>query len=248
MGVKTKNNSLNQVTEAEQKTLEFVSLFTHDLEGPLAAFKTILRLLAKNRFDPSKQTHQNLLSSCQIAMGRAESILYDLMSVARAGQSNLMANIEPYSLNQAILNSSQMNQPAADEEKIEILKTLPKKDIIVLADTHLLDRILDNLIYNAIRYTPQGGQISISAKVNKNSAEVSISDSGEGIKNLNPDELFTVFKQAEHRSNGLHRGVGIGLYLCRMALELMGGSITAENGKHKGAIFRFTLPVKKEGK
>ncbi|MEE9442755.1 MAG: HAMP domain-containing sensor histidine kinase [candidate division Zixibacteria bacterium] len=247
MGVGAKIPNLNQVTEEEQKTLEFVSLFAHDLEGPLAAFKTILRLLTKDRFNPSKLTHQNLLSSCQIAMGRAESIIYDLMSAARAGQSYLVANNEPCNLNQAILDSCRMNHPAAEEDKIEILTNLAKKDITVMADPHLLDRILDNLIYNAIRYAPPRGQIIVSAEANKKEARVSVADTGEGFKDLNPDDLFTVFKQAEYRGKGLHRGVGIGLYLCRQAVEIMGGSIKAENAKQKGAIFRFTLPVNKEG-
>jgi two-component system sensor histidine kinase KdpD len=98
-------------------------------------------------------------------------------------------------------------------------------------------------LFNAVRYSPPDSLVLIAVKKNSKNLEISISDTGPGFKDINPEKLFTVYKQAEYRSQGLYRGVGIGLYFCRRAVEAMGVKITAENAEDKGAVFRFTLPA-----
>ena len=232
----------------ENKTLQFVSLFIHDLEGPLVALKSLLRLLYKDRFDVTKPAHQTLLGSCKIAIERAEALVFDLLTAARAGTSELVVEMEPCSVQEVISNSCSMARPAAAEYKVSIEERLPVKALTVEADRLLLNRVLDNLIFNAIRHTPIDGEVIVEAVLKGKYVEFAVTDAGPGINKTDPDELFTIYKQAEYRSRGLHRGVGIGLYFCRLAVETMGGTIRAENIPDRGATIRFTIPAGREGK
>lgn len=239
----TGNKSL-ELSRDEAKTLQFVSMFVHDLEGPLASVKTLLRLLERQKFDLSKPIHSNLLRSSLIALERSEDIIYDLMATARAGQTNLIVSREDCNLNELIIDCCRMADPVAAESKIQIRPLLIQDDIIVRADRLLINRVLDNLIYNAIMHTPSDGKVIIEATADNEFAEVIISDTGSGFKDIDPEDLFTIYRQTDYRILGLHRGVGIGLYFCRMAINKMGGKISAEKGKDKGAVFRFTIPCR----
>lgn len=227
----------------ENQTLQFVSLFVHDLEAPLVALKSLLRLLGKGRYDQSNPTHKSLVSSSNIALDRAETLIYDLLSAARAGQTEMVPNISEVNLGQLIDRSIKLVEPAATENRIKIINNSEKRKMIVSADDMLLARILDNLLYNAVRHTPSGEEIQVKTAIHDNNLIISIIDSGPGFGDLDPDELFTIYKQAEFRMRGLHRGVGIGLYFCRLAIGKMGGTITAENYEGKGAAFNISLPL-----
>ena len=229
------------ISPQENQTLQFVAMFVHDLEGPLVSLKTLVRFMERQTYDPSKPIHKELLESSKIALGRAETVVYDLLTAARAGTGDLPVRLENCDLINAISDSCQMVRPAAAQDDISIREIAPAGGIMVLADPVLLGRVLDNLIYNAIRHSPPGGEIIVEAARREDVAEVLVTDSGPGLQNINPEDLFTIYKQADFRARGLHRGVGIGLYLCRLALGKMGGEITAGNSTDQGACFRFTL-------
>ena len=145
-----------------------------------------------------------------IALDRAEQVVYDLLTAARAGNSELTAYMEECSIGNAIGNSCRMIQPAATEQGVKIIERCPSREMIVRADTTLLARVLDNLLFNALRHTPPGGEILIEAISREQMVEVIVTDSGPGLQEINPDDLFTIYKQADFRTRGLHRGVGIG--------------------------------------
>ena len=235
------NTKSDSISPQENQALQFVSMFVHDLEGPLVSLKSLLRLMERQTYDPQKPLHRQLVKSSRIALERAELLVYDLLTAARAGATDLQVKFAGCNLQAAISESCQMAGPAAAENEIVIKQEAPPDEIIVRADPALLSRVLDNLIYNAIRHTPPGGEIMVEAAAKGDVVEISVTDNGSGIHDIDPEELFTIYKQADFRARGLHRGVGIGLYLCRLAVGKMGGEITAFNSKDRGACFRFTL-------
>ncbi|MCK5127851.1 MAG: HAMP domain-containing histidine kinase [candidate division Zixibacteria bacterium] len=236
-------NKTDSTIELEREVIRFTSIFAHDLVSPLVSIKAIYNLIESGRFNDSNKSHKDLLHSSRIAIERAEAIIQDLLKTAQSGTSQFSVNLSDCSLNQLLTDSCRMAHPAASEQKIKIITRLPRNEIIATADKLLFGRIMDNLIFNAIRHTPPNGEIVVSAEVVDNMGKISVSDSGTGLKDINPEELFTVFKQLNYRDRGLHRGVGIGLFFCRMAVEQMGGKITAKNGREKGAIITFSIPA-----
>ncbi len=244
MAQKLKKDQLTDRKADEQEALQFVSLVVHDLEVPLVSLKTLLRFLNDDRFDPSKPTHQKLLESSKIALERAEALRDDLLSSARASRLKMNVGIGDVDLKAAVTDACIMAQAGAGENGVTILYRLPSNAITVKADHLLLGRILDNLIYNATRHTPSGGEINVEVIQKKTTAEIVVSDGGTGFgEGVDPEQLFELYNQADYRSRGLTRGVGIGLYFCRLAVTEMNGSIKAENSKNSGAVFRCNLPI-----
>ncbi len=246
MGMKSTSNGAKttDITAGEKQALQFVSMFVHDLEGPLVSMKTLLRLLEREKFDQKKPAHQALLTSADIAVNRAEALIYDLLTVARSGESNLVVDLKDCNLNRLITDSCLMAEPSAQENRVRIMMKLPEENTVVLADRLLVERVLDNLIFNGIRHTPPNGNVTIEVMPGKTEVEIAVSDTGPGFKDMDPEDLFTIFKQTDYRVRGLHRGVGVGLYLCRLAVDKMDGNIQAENSPDGGALFRFTLPIR----
>lgn len=149
-------SSLLGAEDAVDRWLEVFSIFVHDLESPIASVKYLLRLIDSGRFDPENKRHQRLVHSSGIAIDRAESILYDLLAVAKAGKAGIPVNMTSLVPDAVIMEAVDLAVGAAIENGIEVTYTDNAEGIAVLADPKLLKRTLDNLLYNAIRHTPSG--------------------------------------------------------------------------------------------
>lgn len=223
--------------------LDLISLFVHDLEGPLVVMQTILRLMDKNRLDLSNKNHIELVSSGKIAMDRARSIIGDLMVISKSDKLGMPVSLKPIAICEYLDNSVNLIRPSANENGVEVVLKCRKEDYTVSADSDLLLRVLDNLLFNALRHSPPDGKIEVSAKALNKQVQVKVKDQGPGFHGFDPSDLFDKFKQLNLRLQGKHRGVGLGLYFCSMAITAMGGKIWAENGPEGGAEFNFTLNI-----
>jgi signal transduction histidine kinase len=114
---------------------------------------------------------------------------------------------------------------------------------VVRADLTRVERIVDNLIDNAIKYSPGGGKVTVSARQNGGEILVSVRDEGIGISATDAEKLFRPFQRLESVVGTAIQGVGLGLVVCRRLVEAHGGSIWVESEPGKGSTFRFTLPV-----
>ncbi len=223
--------------------LEIFSLFVHDLESPIASVKYLLKLIKDGKFDPSKPQHQRIVHSSKIALERAESVLFDVMAVARAGEVGIPVHIERVPLDTIIREATEMVMNSAHEHNVEVILPAAETAIAVLADASLLKRVIDNLLFNAIRHTPGGGKVTVSAESASGVARIRIRDSGPGLGDTEPEFLFSKYGQVQLRAEGKHRGVGLGLHFCKLAMEGMGGGISATNRSEGGAEFSVTMNV-----
>lgn len=237
----TKPTALKRESQGVDHWLEIFSLFVHDLESPLVSVKYLLSQIESGRFDPDKEIHQRLLKSSQIALQRAESILYDIMQVARSGDTGLpvlMTNLVPTAL---IEETVTMISGAAIEHNVDVSFTNNTGAISIQADPKLLKRMLDNLLYNALRHTPSGGKIAVYTEPGDKGLFIHVKDSGSGLGDIDHDTLFEKYGQVNLRADGKHRGVGLGLYFCRLAIAGMGGTILADDHPKGGAVFSIRL-------
>ena len=117
-------------------------------------------------------------------------------------------------------------------------------EIIVNADEKMIGTILRNLISNAIKFTPKDGQVNIEAKMNHNQVEISVSDTGVGMRKETIEKLFKIETSFTTRGTGNEKGSGLGLLLCKEFLEKHGGTILVESEPGKGSKFQFSIPSK----
>lgn len=219
---------------------DFVSMLAHDLESPLVSMKYTLAMIRSGAFDPSNAAHQRLLNSASVAMERAETIVADILAVAKFESAEMQVELQKVNLFEIVSKAVDVAAGVAAEYKTTLQLdpvSSNHKSVTVQADPGLLGRLLDNLIYNAIRHTPQNETIHVEITTLGAKIAVAVIDSGEGLGDVRPEHLFEKFVQATTRKKGNHRGVGLGLYFCRLAAEAMGAVIFAENVTDGGARF-----------
>lgn len=232
---------INRETSSnDDKLLDFVAIMVHDLQGPFVSMKTILKLLNNSRFDLNNKNHRELLNSSIIAFERAESIIYDLIDAAKAGNVGFPVELEFTKMNGLVANSASMLKASAVEYGVEIvLKT--SSEVKAQVDKDLFLRVIDNLLFNSLKHSVRGGKIYAEIKEVGDFVEVVVSDEGSGFEGINTDDLFDKYKQVDLRKKGKYKGVGLGLFFCRLAIEAMGGKIRAENNSEGGASFIISL-------
>jgi signal transduction histidine kinase len=223
--------------------LEIASLIIHDLGGPLASMKTILRLLEKNRFDPRNELHRRLINGTRVALDRSESIVGDILTVARMEEMKIPVESTRLDLIPILKRSVLMASVLAVENDINIRFDESVESCMSIADANLVPRIIENLLFNAIRHTPSNGIIEVEIEQHREQIHISVTDSGPGLGDIDPETLFTKYKQAKLRNEGKHRGVGLGLYFCRLATKAMNGRIWAETATGGGTCFAFAVPA-----
>ena len=231
----------NNQDEQANKWLEIFSLFIHDLESPLASIKYLLKIIEDGDFDYNTELHKTIVDSSQVAIKRAESILYDIMAIAKSGKVGIPVSMVTIVPDNVIKETIDMIQASAQERNVTVTFTNNSGNTPVTADPKLLKRALDNLLYNAIRHTPSGGNIAVYTDLGKDSLFIHIKDSGNGLGDLEPELLFEKFGQLKLRADGKHRGVGLGLYFCRLAATAMGGTVFAADHEKGGAVFTIRL-------
>ncbi|MBD3404154.1 hypothetical protein GF420_14785 [candidate division GN15 bacterium] len=237
----TVTDDIEQHREVD-RWLEMFSIFIHDLESPLASVKYLLNKLESGAYDPNRDGHRSLVHSSRVAVDRAESILYDIMAVARAGKAGIPLELTTLVPDALLREAIDLASASAAEHRIDLTYRNNAGDIAIEADPKLLKRVVDNLIYNGIRHTPAGGTVAVYTEPGEKCLFVHVKDSGPGLGDIEPSLLFEKYGQLQLRSEGKHRGVGLGLYFCKLAATGMGGTIIADDHPKGGAVFSIKLP------
>jgi len=237
------NQDLKRIDEMKS---EFVSIASHELRTPLASIKNAVQLILQGKTGEINENQKKFLSMADRNISRLTNILNSLLDLSRIESGKIDMKIEeldPRALIEFILSSL---KPQADGKsaqlKIEIGKKLPS----VYGDREKVEQILTNLVGNAIKFTPEGGEISVSAHPSPrggNKLAISVRDSGIGISEDQQEKIFEKFHQVE---GSLHRsvsGTGLGLAITKGLVEAHHGEIWVESEIGKGSTFTFTLPI-----
>lgn len=218
----------------------------HDLEGPLAAMQTLLRLLDQGRFDLKRDLHSQLLRSTHTAMNRVRLIVSDLLKVSQLESGSQEVAWEEFPLSEVIQECVDLVRIACLEQNLTVTVGDYDRRLVIRADRGLLTRVLDNLLFNAVRHSDNGGGIRLTISDQQAMVAIEVTNGGEGFGDINPNELFEKFKQVNSRKNGGHRGAGLGLYFCKLAMNAMHGEIIAYQTERGESC--FSLSVVRGGK
>lgn len=223
----------------------FVANVTHELRTPLVAIEKSINMIIKGEAGQVSETQQQFLSIAERNLKRLSLLINDLLDFSKLEAGRTQMKREPTSIGAVIQNAVEEIRSWAGTKSInlekEIEENLPQVDI----DTGRIIQVLDNLIGNAIKFTPKGGRVTVIAYLNaQHQIEVSVVDTGIGIHQEDLPRVFDKFYQAGERVSSDIGGTGLGLSIAKEIVELHGGRIWAESEKGSGAKFSFTLPVK----
>lgn len=231
----------------ERMKTEFVSLAAHQLRTPLSAIKWTLKLFLDGDLGKITKEQREYIRKTYESNERMVRLVNNLLDVTRIEEGRylykpVLAEIEP--LVQFVINSYQeeIKKRKINFKYIKPEKKLPKVEI----DKEKMRLAIQNLLDNAIKYTPAGGQITISLKSNKKEIEFSIKDTGVGIPKDQQERVFTKFFRGVNVMKMETEGTGLGLFITKNIIEAHGGKIWFESKEGKGTTFYFRLPFKKE--
>jgi len=245
-------HDLSARDEAQRQRDEFLSIVSHELKTPLTPLKALAQLL-RARMRRSREGGRELdldsfdrnLATIERQVERMNGIVTDLLEVSRAGRGTFELVFEPaVDLVPLVRDAVQKYAVAAAEDGRHRLTVDAPNSLVVRADPARIEQVLMNLIGNAVKYSPRGGEVDVRLRARDGSAVIEIRDAGIGIP---PDDLEIVGRKAFARGGGraaTFPGVGVGLYISRLVAEGHGGALEIESeGDDKGTTVRVLIPV-----
>lgn len=239
-------SDITKQKELDQLKSSFVSNITHELRTPLVAIdKSIALILAKNAGEISP-AQEEFLSIAQRNIKRLSNMINDLLDLSKLEAGKMKINVQPSSIAYVIEESTGALVNWSKTKSITIEKKIENGLPGINIDPDRIIQVLTNLIGNAIKFTPNSGNITVGASLHGEGKEVMISveDNGVGISKEDLANIFSKFYQAGERVASDINGTGIGLSIVKEIVELHGGKIWVESQKDAGAKFIFTLPLK----
>ncbi|MEZ0230944.1 MAG: ATP-binding protein [Planctomycetota bacterium] len=224
---------------------EVLSIVSHDLRNPLAAIHAGVSLMLRRvgaTDAGSVETQRRSLELVQKTARRMNRLIDDLLDAARADAKQLSLSCDPVDVERLVRDAVDAELPLAAPKKIAFKVTIQRGPPAVSGDRDRLHQVLANLLGNAIKFTPEGGKIEVSARVLDDAVCCSIADNGPGIPAADMKRIFDRFWQARrHAAMGL--GVGLGLAIAKGIVEAHGGRIWATSEPGRGATLSFTIPT-----
>ena len=239
----TRERLAREMAEAANRAKdEFLAVVSHELRTPLNSVFGWARMLQSVEMDAASRER----AVAAIVRGAAAQVrlVEDLLDVSRMATGNLRIDLQRLDLREVVDAALETVRPAAAAKAIEIATHVEGAPVTVLGAADRLQQVLWNLLINAVKFTPRQGRVYVGLRRAADDAELTVSDSGEGIAAEVLPHIFERFRQEDSSSTRAHAGLGLGLALVRHVVEAHGGSVRAESpGKGKGATFVVRLPL-----
>jgi len=220
---------------------DFIGLVSHELRSPLTVIIGAVNTVLTEGDRLSPEETRQLITDAALEADALSHLLSNLLELSRAQANRLLIRAEP--VNVARIIQDTVEEIKRQSSAHQFILDIPKKLPTVYVDRLRLERILYNLIDNAVKYSPQGGEVRVSVKSEEERLVIAVSDQGIGISRSDQAKLFGPFQRLEElRLNGI-RGLGLGLLVCRRLVEAHDGRIWVESDPGKGSTFFFTLPL-----
>jgi two-component system, OmpR family, sensor kinase len=232
-----------ELEQLNQQKNQLLGIAAHDLRSPLGVIMSYSEFLLEEAAPLLSDEHREFLSVIRSSSDFMRQLVDDLLDVSKIESGRLELNLELTDLGGLLGHVVSLNQVLAAPKNITLVwdrpNTLPKMPV----DAIKLEQVLNNLITNAVKYSPTGSRVLISAHHSDESVEIRVQDSGPGIPANEQDKLFKAFGTTSTKSTDGEKSTGLGLMIARRIVEGHGGSIWVESEPGRGATFCFTLPI-----
>lgn len=219
---------------------QFVNAISHDLRTPLTSIIGYLEFLEDDLAGPLTPGQREYVAQIEKGTTRLERLVDDLLDFARIEAGTFRLSVEPVDLVAKIRSVLKSLQPQAKDGRIDLQADLPEHPLVLQLDPARIERVLLNLIGNALKFTPAGGRIQAKARETPTGVRVEISDTGPGIA---PEDRPMLFRPFTQLAPGIQkRGTGLGLSICKSLIEAHGGEIGLSSAPGQGCLAWFTLP------
>src|SRR5258708_112550 len=238
----TQRRHAEALADTAQRMHEFIAMLAHELRNPLAPIRNAVALMGRKGLnDPALESMRQTIDRQSMLLTR---LLDELLDVNRIARGQFAIEHEPVDVRDVLTRAIETSRPLIDSRRHSLEVSVPDQPARVLGDALRLTQTFVNLLNNAAKYTPEGGNIRVSASVRGAEIEVRVVDNGAGIERDMLEKVFDLFVQIDPSVQNALGGLGVGLALVRRVVELHGGNVQARSeGKTYGAEFVGRLPL-----
>ena len=238
--------NIDQLKSVENLRRELIANVSHDLRTPLAIMQGYVETMLMKNDDLSSENRQKYLKTVLTSSEKLSKLISQLFEYSKLEAKQIEPNKEPFFIGELAQDVWHKYQILAKEKEIELKLNMPKKLPMVFADLGLVERVIQNLMDNALKFTPNGGTIQLDLSPLHESVEIKIADNGPGISEEQQSYIFERYNKAD-RKGKQSGGAGLGLAIVKKILELHNATIRVQSRLNEGTAFMFQLPAYVDG-
>lgn len=259
LGVVAILRDISREIESDRLKTEFIGTVSHELRTPMTVIKGYLQLMATGSIGELTPTQRQMLDTIRANAERMTAIINDLLDITKIESGSVDLEFRPVDVLQTISQIVGAHQTLLTDRRHQLTIDMPPDLPTVLADSDRLRQVLDNLFSNALKYTPKGGHITITAQAvggaeilashraglstRRRYVTIDVADTGIGLASEDLERIFERFYRVESDLKVEAGGTGLGLAIVRPLIELMGGRVWVESEPGKGATFTVAVPI-----
>lgn len=237
---------LSEVQKISKAKSEFISAVSHELRTPLTSIKGYASILITGKVGNIPDAVKERLEKINKHSDNLVKLINDLLDISRIESGRAEMKFVEREIGGIVENVRDLLAPQMKEKEIQFIAEIPEQTPLVFMDPGQIERVLINLIGNAIKFTPANGSITVRAEKDVKKITVHVSDTGIGITEEDVEHLFDEFYRVDNEINQSVKGSGLGLALTKKIVQAHDGDIWVDSEKQKGATFSFTLPIERD--
>jgi PAS domain S-box-containing protein len=234
---------ITEELEIDKTKSEFISIASHQLRTPATAVKNYLGMLKEGFAGELTEQQKQFAELAYTSNERQIAIVNDLLYVAKTESSTLILKRQAIDLTELVKDVITEQMDSINQRKQTIQTLAPEHKVLVNLDMTYFRMVVENLINNASKYTPEGGKIKVVIRTAINHVLLAVADTGVGIDPADTSKLFRKFSRIDNPLSATVGGSGIGLYLIKKIIDIHGGMISVKSKPGKGSVFSVKLPV-----
>jgi PAS domain S-box-containing protein len=231
----------DNLAETDRRKSEFLATLAHELRNPLAPIRNGLGILRVD--SDSSVTLAKTREMMERQVNHMVHLVDDLLDISRISGGKIELKKELITIKELLTNAIETSLPLINSGQHSLIVNVPDDSLTLYVDPNRVAQVVSNLLNNAAKYTPQGGEINVSVAVEHGEFLLSVEDNGIGIPQDALPTIFEMFNQVERNMEHAQGGLGVGLTLVRQIVEMHGGTVKAQSTENVGSIFTVTLPL-----
>jgi len=236
------DKKIEALEELNKMKSYFISVVSHEIRTPLTVVKEAVSLIADSKIGILNAKQEIIIKNAAVNIERLKNIINDLLDISRIERGVYKLQYSLVNLNDLLTDTSGYFKDSAGQKGVKLEYRLPKRQINIFVDYEKINRVLSNLITNAIKFTEEGGSIKVEVKVLESKIRIGVIDTGIGIPKDGLSKVFKRFVQVTNDSQKKNKGLGLGLSIAKELVQMHGGEIWVESEVAHGSKFYFTLP------
>ena len=229
--------------EIDQLKNDFISLASHQLRTPLTTISLAIDIILRDPASTFTDRQKNSLQRIHRGIFEMADLTDALLDVSKIQLGTFIVDPEPTCVNDVAKSTVAQYRTHLDKKNLRIVETYDSRTGLIMSSMNIVKIVLQNLISNAVKYTPKGGLIAVNTKKNKDRIVISVTDTGWGIPRDQQERIFSKFFRAYNISSQKAGGTGLGLYLTKLLLSSIKGKVWFKSTENEGTTFFVSLPI-----